>query len=159
MPALKTQAEEDLAQSIARGIKPADAYSATHPKASRKTCVEQGSRIAKRCNIIARVAELKKVVHDVENQAHAKAKEKAINRLTGRLLTMQDRRAIMGDIAYDDRFEPETRMRAVMNDAKLAGELIDKQDLTSDGEALPSAAPVINMSIPHSFVARRTGSN
>jgi hypothetical protein len=55
------------------------------------------------------------------------------------------------------RFRLPSKRGCVMDDARLAGELIDRQDLTTDGEALPAAMPVIQMNVPPSFVTRRTG--
>lgn len=159
MPALKNQKHEDFAQAIANRIKPSDAYAAGHPKASPKTCSEEGSRLTRKPTIATRIAELEGIKNRVVAKAEEKAVEKAAIKLTGKLLTMQDRRAIMGQIAMDSKIEADTRMRAVMNDAKLAGELIDKQDLTTDGEALPSVMPSINLQMPSTFLARRGSSS
>lgn len=158
MPALKHKLREDFAQAVAQGIKAPDAYAASHPTASRKTCSEAASRLTRHGKVAARIAELEALKSRVIAKAEEKVVEKAATKLAGKLLTMQDRRAIMGEIAMDAEIEADTRMRAVMNDAKLAGELIDKQDLTTDGEALPSVMPSISLQLPTAFLARRGSS-
>lgn len=109
--------------------------------------------------IAARIMELRTLADQAASKAEQKAIESTARKLVGTLLTMSDRRRIMAEIANNEKCEEEIRMRAVMNDAKLAGELIDKQDLTSDGEALPSVMPSINLQMPQSFLQRRTGPN
>lgn len=41
------------------------------------------------------------------------------------------------------RYKIASKRACIMDDAKLAGDLIDKTDLTSEGQALPSAMPTI----------------
>lgn len=158
MPALTNQKQEDFAQAIARRTSATEAYRAGHPNASRKTCAEAGSRLAKHVNVVARISELTTLAEKAVANQQAEAEKAASKKLVGTLLTMTDRRRIMAQIANDDTEESDSRMRAVMNDAKLAGELIEKTDLTTDGEALPAAMPSIVMNVPTSFVSRRQGS-
>lgn len=155
MPALSNKVHEEFAQAIASRVKAVDAYQSGHPKASRKVCAEGGSRLKSKPNVAARILELSALSEKAVAMQDEMAMKEAASKLVGTLLTMTDRRRIMSEIANDTEAEDDTRMRAVMNDAKLAGELIDKADLTSDGEALPSAAPVITMTLPGSFIRRR----
>lgn len=147
---------EAFAQAIVGGEKKTQAFlSHVSPSASRKTANERGCRLAKDGKISARIQYLRQVLTAEGRALAQKAAQQAVKKMARRLLTMNDRRAIMAEIAAKPNVDDDTRMRAVMNDAKLAGELIDKQDLTSDGEALPSAMPTIEMRLPPSFLARR----
>lgn len=49
-------------------------------------------------------------------------------------LNMQQRREILGEIANDAKAKPSDRIAAVMADAKLAGELTEKQEVTQRGD-------------------------
>jgi hypothetical protein len=46
-------------------------------------------------------------------------------------------------------------MTAAKLDAELKGELIGKQDLTTNGEALPAVMPAIVFTLPKSFTKDR----
>lgn len=155
---LKNRIEEQFAQAVAAQVSPKDAYAAGHPKASKKTAMEAASRFTRKPQIVARIAELHAIGQKTIEKAQEQVARATVKKLTGVLLTMTDRRRLMGEIVMTAT-DPEIRMRAAMNDAKLAGDLIDKTDLTTDGEALPSVMPSIQMNLPPSFLQRRTGSN
>lgn len=140
---LPFQAHEDFAQAIARGEKGAHAYRRTHQNTPLKTCAEAASRLTRKHNVATRIEELKALKAQADAAREQEAAKEASKQLTGTLLSMDDRRRLMGQIAMDEKQDADTRMRAAMNDAKLAGDLIDKTDLTSEGQALPSAMPTI----------------
>lgn len=155
---LKNQMMEDFAKALASRVKASDAYAVGHPNASRKTCQEAGSRLAKSVKVVARVAELESASVKLAEEAQKQAAKIVAKKITGVLLTMTDRRRVMGEIVMTST-DPEIRMKAAMNDAKLAGDLIDKTDLTTDGEALPAVLPSISFQMPASYLERRSGHN
>jgi hypothetical protein len=134
---LRRAHHERFAQLIVSGLSQADAY--REIKGDRTGARTMGAKWAARVDVRARIAELLE-----------KTKARA-------LLTNHDRRMLMSKIANDPDERAETRMRAAMNDAALAGELIEKADLTSNGEALPSALPPVTLNVPPVFVTRRGG--
>lgn len=149
--AILSPLQEEFARNVANGMKVGAAYAIGHPTASKKACSEGGSKLAKIPKVATRIAKMRERLSNAEDRAVSTVAKT----LATKLLTMHDRRLIMAEIASDPKAERDTRMRAVMNDAKLAGELIDKQDLTTDGEALPSVMPSINLQMPSTFLARR----
>lgn len=148
--------EEEFAQAIARGMKVGAAYAQGHPNASKKTCSENGSKMARSAKVAPRIIEIRQLAAQVGEKATKKAVEGAAKKLAISLLTMNDRRVLMAQIAKNSKVDPEIRMRAAMNDAKLAGELIEKTDLVTDGQPLPSAMPAIIVQAPKSFENRRS---
>jgi len=58
-------------------------------------------------------------------------------------------------VARDAKVEPNVRLTATVVEAKHAGEFLDRQDLTSNGEALPTVMPTITLNVPKHFVKRR----
>lgn len=152
---LKDARHERFAQSVAGGAKVGAAFIAEYPNSSKKRASEGGSRLARKPQVAARIQFFRQEVTKECAKAAQKGIQEAAKAISRRLMTMHDRRALMSEIMDDPKNEPETRMKAAMNDAKLAGELIDKQDLTTDGEALPTVMPSINLQMPSSFLARR----
>jgi hypothetical protein len=152
--ALKNPKHEEFARLVASNVSPATAYLSVYPKATPKSAAETGSRFSKDLKISSRISELKGIAERVEKKAQEKAIDKAAEKVVFTLLTMNDRRRIMSEIATTS-IDEDTRMRAVMNDAKLAGELIDKSDLVSDGQPIATAAPSIVFAPPTAFSSRR----
>lgn len=151
MPALKNPKHERFAQECAKGTDEAAAYRKVYPKAAKDSARSAGPRLF--AIVRPRVSELQ-------------AKVEGVN-----LLTMKERRDFLarvvrvrlkgidldkdGDLleefseeAGKIRFRLPSKRACIMDDAKLAGELIDKTDLTTDGEALPSVMPQIIVSAP-----------
>ena len=152
---LQNPKHEAFALDIAKGIKPSEAYAKQYPKLSKKSCGEAASRLAKSSKVTARIAHLGKILSDALQKQEIKSAAIASKRLSHTLIGMGHRRSLMASIADDDDLEPDVRMRAAMNDAKLAGELMDKMDMTSDGEAMPAIMPTITFSLPPGFATRR----
>lgn len=148
MPRPLTKAQEEFAQAIANAESGADAYAKIHPKASRKTCTEQASRIARQPNISARIDEIRAQRVTVSEKAQAHAIEKAAKKLGEVLLSMSERRQLLAARARKPKISESALCCVLRLDAQLAGELIDKTDLTTDGEALPSVMPQIIVSAP-----------
>jgi hypothetical protein len=73
-------------------------------------------------------------------------------KLTEALLTSQERRSLIAARARREDITDSALARLLYLDAQLAGDLIEKQDLTSNGEALPSVMPPIVFNIPESFL-------
>lgn len=70
-------------------------------------------------------------------------------------MTVRERRQIAAEIARNKAVEPATRLQATVIEAKHAGEFMERQDLTTDGEALPAAMPSITLNLPATFLKRR----
>lgn len=70
-------------------------------------------------------------------------------------MTVRERRQISAEIARDKSVEPNVRLSATVIEAKHAGEFMERQDLTTDGEALPAAMPAITLNLPATFLKRR----
>lgn len=70
-------------------------------------------------------------------------------------MTVKERRQIAAEIARNKSNEPGVRLTATVIEAKHAGEFMERQDLTTDGEALPAAMPAITLNLPATFLKRR----
>ena len=77
---------EAFAHAIAAGTAGADAYSALHPKANRKTATEKASRWARDGNIRARIAELRSALSDAQAKRDAEVAQDVASKLTVTLL-------------------------------------------------------------------------
>lgn len=152
-----TENEEKFAQAIAGGQRGVDAYSKLHPRASRKTATEKASRLLKRGNVKARVEfwtqEANAIVKAATEQATQEAKKPHIAKAKHALLTIARKYQILAEIA--ETGTNKEKMTAIHLDSELRGELILHQDLTTNGEALPTAMPQISLNMPQSFVNRR----
>lgn len=159
MPALDNPVMERFAQAVAYGMRVGAAYAVDHPEATKKTCSENGSKLAKSTNVAPRIAEIKGIATKIETKATAKAIESAAKKLSEALLTMSERRQLLAKRARRPKISESALCSVLRLDAQLAGELIDKTDLTTDGEALPTALPSISLQMPPSFLERRNGHN
>lgn len=160
MPALKNQRHEAFSHNVARLDSDLVAYQKAF-KCSRANAIKNAWTLRENKGIAARIAELRQkaetiTVMDMKERREYMARVKRVN-----VVNFDPERD--GDLIDEIIIEPDGKKRiklpskrsCVMDDAKLAGELIDKQDLTSDGEALPSVMPSINLQMPPSFLARR----
>lgn len=146
---------EAFARAIAGGTAGADAYSDLYPKASRKTATERASRWSRIVKVAARIAELRSSLSDAQAQRDADVARDVASKLTVALLTSQERRSLIATRARREDITDAALARFLYLDAKLAGELLDKQDLTTNGEALPGAMPPIIINLPQSFTEDR----
>lgn len=145
-----------FALHVASGMSDVKAYQKVF-KCSRVSAEKNAWRLRENDGVKARIAEL-----------HRKSDATAV-------LTMQERRQFMArvkrvnlhnfdpeidgdlidEITIEDgkkKFKLPSKRGCIMDDAKLAGELIDKAELTGkDGAPLPSAVPevIINYLPPH----------
>ena len=69
---------------------------------------------------------------------------------------MQERREFMAETARNPKVNIRNRMAAVMHDAKLAGELIEKGELTGkDSKPFQTVVPPIILNMPAAMMAPR----
>jgi uncharacterized small protein (DUF1192 family) len=152
---------EEFAKLVAKGIKVGEAYRLLYPNATHKTGHECGSKLSRKSNVRTRVAEIRaendRIAAEIATKATTKAAHKAAEKICCELLSGNERRSLMALVARDATIDPNVRLRAAMNDAALAGELIERNDLTSNGEALPAALPPITIQPPAVFAIRRGG--
>lgn len=159
MPALESSIEEEFARAVAGGMKVGAAYAAGHPNASKKTCSENGSKLAKSTKVKPRIIEIRQISAKIGEKATKKAVENAAKKLGTALLTMQRRRELIAERANRKGVSDSALVSLLNLDAKLAGELIEKTDLVTDGQALPAAMPQIIVAVPGSFATRRIGAS
>lgn len=137
---LKNSRIEKFVQAYAGGEPAYKAYMRFY-KASQKAAEANSSRLLSKDKVKARLAEIQ-----------GKGEKKA-------LLTMQRRRELLVERAEKPEITESALCAILRLDAQLAGELIDKTDLTTDGEALPAMLPSINFQMPASYIERRSGHN
>lgn len=154
MPAL-TPNQEAFSRAIAAGSAGADAYSALYPKASRKTATEKASRWARTGNIQARIAEVRSALSDAQAKRDADVAEEVASKLKVALLTSQERRSLIATRARREDITDSSLAKLLYLDAQLAGDLIERADLTTAGQTLPSVLPPVVFNMPESFVYRR----
>lgn len=115
MPSLRNARHEAFCQSYFQSRNATTSYQEAFPSPKSQRCLESaGARLLSKVEVQARIVELS------ERTA------------TKAVLTMQRRRELMANITDDDTAEHRDIIAAVMADAKLAGELIDKQAHTVD---------------------------
>ncbi len=148
---------ERFAQAIAAGTRGADAYSALYPKASRKTATEKASRWARSSHIRARIDELRSTMASAQAKRDADVARDVASKLTVALLTCQERRSLIAARARSPKTSDSALARLLYLDAQLAGDLVEQQDHTSNGETLPSIMPKIVLNLPEEFLNRRQG--
>lgn len=163
MGSLKNQRHEAFALNVAKQFSDVEAYRKAF-KCSKANAIKNAWTLRENKGITARISELQK-----------KAESATV-------MTMRDRREWMsrvknvnlytfdpekdGDLADEivinsdgsKRIKLASKRACIMDDAKLAGELIEKTDLVTDGQALPAAMPQIIIATPTSFATRRSGS-
>lgn len=155
MPILENQRHEKLAQPIASGETGAAAYRQTYD--ARGTSAETGaSRLLRNEQVAARISEIRATLAEMQSAADAKAAEQTAEQFTGTLLTMHRRRQLLQQRAESKNITDTALVSVLLADARLAGDLIDKQDLTTSGEALPSLVPSFNITYASHWRESRT---
>lgn len=134
MTALPNQRHEAFAQLLAKGSSATEAYKAIYG-ADVKNPGDCACRLS---------AKVRKRVIQIQSQAKRNT-----------LLTMQRRREICLEIANNKKAKAGDRLRAAELDAKFTGEMLEKVDMTTGGEPLPTAMPQISIELPPSFISRR----
>lgn len=151
-----SQKQELFAIAVANGETPTEAYHRAWPKASRKTCTEQGSRITRVCNVAARIEEIHQEKRTAEAALYAQATASVVEEFRGKLLTSYRRRQLLQARAENPLLTEQALVAILTLDARLAGDLIEKQELTGkDGVPLPSVVPSIVVNMPAALVGRR----
>jgi len=131
MSILASQRHERFSQLIASGEAGAAAYRTTYGVrgANAESCA---SRLSRNVKVRERVQELQ-----------SKAEKRT-------LLTMQRRRELLQQRAEDPKTKNAELVALLALDAKLAGELTDRQDVTTDGRRLSGLRPIV-INAPESF--------
>lgn len=138
MPALKNKRHEAFAQACAKGTSKTEAYRATY-----------GTKAKNPGDIASRLSDkVRNRVKEIQAQGE---------KIT--LLTMQRRRELLAERANRKGVTDAALVSLLNLDAKLAGELIEKTDLVTDGQPLPSVMPQIIVAAPPSFATRRQSRN
>ena len=134
---LDNQFHEAFAQLIASGKKGGPAYREIAPNCTVKSAEASASRLLSNVKISARVTALQ------------------IASATRRCLTRERRLEVCHEVVESSTATHTDRLRAAKLDAELKGELIGKQDLTTNGEALPAVLPPIIINLPERFTRQR----
>lgn len=162
---LKNRRHEAFANEVFRqmpkGGNTADIYRKFYPKVSKKAADAAGSRLLK--TVKARISELQSVVTARSALTMGERRDflARVVRANPKTLDLEKDGDLLEEFSQEAgkvRFKLPSKRGCVMDDARLAGELIEHTDLTSDGEALPSVMPSINLQMPPSFLARRGSS-
>lgn len=115
MPALRNARHEKFAAHYGKTGNASESYRVAYgPKRTEAADAACASRLLTDAKVSLRVKEFQ---------------EKAA---TGTILNMTRRRELMYQFAHDEQAKHADRIAAIMGDAKLAGELIDKQAHTVD---------------------------
>lgn len=133
---LDNQIHEALAQAVSTGAKAGPAYqkiTGCKPNVARA----KASQILAKGNVWQRVKELQ--------TASA----------TKKCLTRERRLEVCHEVVESSTASHTDRLRAAKLDAELKGELIGKQDLTTNGESLPTVMPAIIINLPERFTRQR----
>lgn len=129
---LDNQIHEALAQAVASGAK-------AGPALKKITGCKENSARATASQILAKP----NVWQRVQDLKTASATKKC--------LTRERRLEVCHEVVESSTASHIDRLRAVRLDAELKGELIGRQDLTTNGESLPAAMPAIIFTLPESF--------
>lgn len=133
---LENSLHEAFCQLVAAGTKPGTAYqqiTSTTPKSAWSLAC----RLSRNVNVKARIEALKR------------------RSATRRCLTRERRLEVCHEVVESSTATHTDRLRAAKLDAELKGELIGKQDLTTNGEALPAVLPPIIINLPERFTRQR----
>lgn len=133
---LKDARQEAFCQNSAKLMSDVQAYKKAY-KCTLKTAMANAWRVRELEGVKARILEL-------QNRSASKA-----------TMDVTERREIATEIARDKTVDASTRLNATVVEAKHAGEYMDRADLTSDGQALPSVLPAISFVVPDHYVQRR----
>lgn len=155
---LSNQRHEDFCNAVVAGETPAKAYARIWAVVG-KTASEGSSRlIANGSKTRARIDFLRGLRAKIVEKATERAINTEIRKIIVPLLTPARRLALLAHFAETAQKDSDA-LTAIRMDAQLRGELVEKTDLTTDGEALPAALPTISLQMPPSFLERRNGHN
>lgn len=136
---LKDPRREKFAQLVATGMTYDEAYKQADPTGrGHKNARKYGSRLMTNADIIYRVTELQHISG------------------TEAVLTVARRREIATEIATNENVDPAVRLKATEVEAKHAGEYLEKTDVTTNGEALPSIVPTFTLVVQSHWKESRT---
>ena len=148
--------QERFATALANGERGCDAYSKLFPNATRKSATEKASQWARRDNIKSRIEEVQQGKRTAEAALYAQATASVVEEFRGKLLTSYRRRQLLQARAENPLLTEQALVAILTLDARLAGDLIEKQELTGkDGVPLPSVVPSIVVNMPAALVGRR----
>lgn len=163
---LKNRRHEAFANEVFRqmpkGGNTADIYRKFYPKVSRKASDAAASRLLKTVKV--RISEIQSTVTARSALTMAERRDflARVVRANPKALDLDKDGDLLEEFSQEAgkiRFKLPSKRGCVMDDARLAGELIERTDLTSDGEALPTMLPTIQLNVPQSFVGRRRGND
>lgn len=182
MSALKNGKHEKFAQAVAKNENPANTYQNLYG-VSEKSSAECASRLTRNGKVSARIDELRSRAEQLLTDSLQKRAEKLADIDFGTVLSIAEKRAFLaavvrtplgkldamsplihslettGDTGPDakdfpiNKLKAHDKLRAIELDSKLAGELTEKVDATSNGETI--GAPQVTLVLPASFVQRR----
>lgn len=152
---MKDTRQEAFCQNAAKAMSDVKAYKKAY-KCTMKTALANAWRVRELEGVTARIAELRKraetaTVMDMAERRDWMSRAKRVN-----LFHFDEDRD--GDLVEELVIEADGKKRikiaskraVIMDDAKLAGDLIEKIDHTTDGQPLPSVAPQITVQVaPH----------
>lgn len=120
MPLLANHRHEMFAQAVAGGAEQADAYQSIYETVTRKSAKTEGSRLLSNPIVRARLEELQKMSE------------------TATVLSMQERRELLAGRARGGVSKDCDLVNIVLADAKLAGELVEKVDVSGKVTTTPA---------------------
>lgn len=136
MPALKNQKHEAVALLMAKAYSALEAYRKVY-KCSAINAKRNAWRVKENEGIKKRMEEIQQAAKSAT------------------VMDMSERRIFLAETKRNPEYDIKDRMAAVMHDAKLAGELMDRRDLTTSSDApLPQIVPHITINIPAHFAKR-----
>lgn len=159
---IKDSRQEAFCQNSAKLMSDVRAYKAAY-KCTMKTALANAWRVRELEGVTERIAELRKkaesaTVMDMRERREWMARNKRVDLLNFNA-------EIDGDLVEEITIEPNGKKRikiaskraCIMDDARLAGDLIEKIDHTTDGQPLPSVAPQITIEVSPHWNKPRTG--
>lgn len=132
---LANQKHEKFAQLVITGLSDMVAYQKAF-KCRRQAAIKSAYRLREILGIEKRIMFLQ---------------EKGATKAVAAVMNVTERREISTGIARDIKNDPSVRLQATVIEAKHAGEFMDRQDLTTNGETIPTAMPTIIFNVPASF--------
>lgn len=182
MSALQNKRHEQFAHAVARNENAAEAYRKLYG-VSEKSAAECASKLTRHTKVSTRISELRSRAEALLTKSMEKQADKLAEIDFGTVLTIAEKRAFLaavvrtplgklnsmsalihsletvGNCGPDsdevpiNKLKAHDKLRAIELDSKLAGELTEKVDHTTDGH--PLAVPVVNFILPPAFAQRR----
>ncbi len=129
--------KEHFVQLMSGGMKQTDAYQQSHGCQRKSACANAARLLATDSSVTTRLRYLQR-----QNAGQQS-------------LTREDRLKTCYDVRNSATASHRDKLAAVKLDAELKGEMISKQDLTSNGETLPAVMPPIIINLPERFTKQR----